>query len=164
MDMQVQGSTEAVKSLLVDGLQAVQGASNVGRQATQQIQQAATHPELKQMLQRGSEVTEKWRQRIDQAVQTVGAQGGNQSNPITEAIQQVGEKINGKMQDETARDLGIIATGQIALHYHIASFGTLAAYAKMLGMQQVAQTMGECLQEAKQADEKYTELAQRIAG
>ena len=164
MDMQVQGSTDAVKSLLADGLQAVQGASNVGRQATQQIQQAATHPELKQMLQKGSEVTEKWRQRIEQAAQTVGAQGGNGSNPITEAIQQVGEKITQKMQDETARDLGIIASGQIALHYHIAACGTLAAYAKMVGMQQVAQTMGECLQEAKQADEKYTELAHRIAG
>ena len=164
MDMQVQGSSEAVKSLLAEGLQAVQGASNVGRQATQRIQQAATHPELKQMLQKGSEVTETWRQRVDQAVQSVGGQGGNQSNPISEAIEQVGQKISQRMQDETARDLGIIASGQIALHYHIASFGTLAAYAKMLGMQQVAQTMGECLQEAKQADEKYTELAQRIAG
>ena len=69
-----------------------------------------------------------------------------------------------KATDPVARDLGIIASGQLALHYYISAFGTMAAYAKMLGMTEVAQSIHECLEEAKRGDERYTELAATIAG
>ena len=45
-------------------------------------------------------------------------------SPIIDAIQQVGGKIIHKATGPIARDLGIIASGQLAWHYYIAAFGT----------------------------------------
>ena len=56
----------------------------------------------------------------------------------------------------------MIANGQLALHYWVAAFGTMANYAKQLGMSDVAQDMKTCADEAKQADEQHTALAERL--
>ncbi len=96
-------------------------------------------------------------------MQETGANGEGE-NPVLEAHYEVARKICDSVPDEQVRDLGIIAAGQLALHYWIASFGTLHAYAKQLGMDGTAQAMGQSLAEAKQADEKHTQLAAQIMG
>lgn len=163
MDVGVQSANEDVKVMLRDAVTAVQAASASGREATSKIEEMATHPELKEALRQGSKYSETWRERLAQAAQTIGAAGQPEGgNPIIDAIQQVGGKIMHKATDPTARDLGIIASGQLALHYYIAAFGTMSAYANLLGMQEVAQSIHQCLDEAKRGDERYTELASKI--
>lgn len=164
MDMPVQSANEDVKVMLRDAVMAVQAASASGREATSKIEGLATHPELKEALRQGSHYSETWRERLAQAAQTIGGAGQpvEGGNPIIDAIQQVGGKIMQKATDPTARDLGIIASGQLALHYYIAAFGTMSAYANLLGMQEVGEAIHQCLDEAKRGDERYTELASKI--
>ena len=165
MDMAVQSASEDVRVMLQDAIMGVQAASASAQEVTSKIEEMATHPELKEALQHGSHFSKKWRERLEQAAKSAGGNGAmTAGNPIIDAIQQVGGKIMQKATDPVARDLGIIASGQLALHYYISAFGTMAAYAKMLGMQEVAQSIHECLEEAKQGDERYTELASKIAG
>ena len=164
MDMSVQSAGADVKTMLQDAIVAVQAAGASGKHATLKIQEHATDAELKELLQQGSKHAEAWQERLSQASQTMGgAQAETAGNPIIDAIQQVGGKIISKATDATARDLGIIASGQLALHYYISAFGTMASYAKMLGMEEVAQSLHKCLQEAKKGDERYTELADKIS-
>ena len=164
MDMSVQSENQDIKTMLQDAITAVQAASASGREATQKIEAQANHPELKEMMRQGSKHSEAWAQRLSQAAQQAGAGlGDGQGNPIIDAIQQVGGKIIGTATDPVARDLGIIASGQLALHYYIAAFGTMAAYANLLGMGDVAQSIHQCLEEARRGDERYTELAGKIA-
>ena len=163
MDMSVQSASTDVRTMLQDAIVAVQAAGEAGRQATLKIQEQASNPALKELLQHGSKHADGWAERLSQASGKVGgAQTQTQGNPIIDAIQQVGGKIISKAADPTARDLGIIASGQLALHYYIAAFGTMASYAKMLGMEEVAQSLHTCLEEAKKGDERYTELAQQL--
>ncbi len=163
MDMAVQSATGDVKTMLQDAISAVQAASMSGKDVTVKIQEQASDSALKELLQHGSKHAETWQERLAAASQKMGAAPvATQSNPIIDAIQQVGGKIIGKATDSTARDLGIIASGQLALHYYIAAFGTMASYAQMLGMEEVAKSLHTCLQEAKQGDERYTELAGKI--
>ena len=163
MDMSVQSTSADVKTMLQDAITAVQAAGAAGKHATMKIQEQASDSELKELLQQGSKHAEAWQERLSAASQKVGgAQAETQGNPIIDAIQQVGGKIISKAADSTARDLGIIASGQLALHYYIAAFGTMASYAKMLGMEEVAQSLHTCLEEAKKGDERYTELAGKI--
>lgn len=61
-----------------------------------------------------------------------------------------------------ARDLGIVAAGQLALHYWIAAFGTMRAYAEQAGMSAATPAMKSSLDEAKQADEAHNDIAKRI--
>lgn len=163
MDTTKQGAIQDVTIMLQDAIMAMQAASASGREATSRIAEQANHPELKELLRDGARHSETWRERLSQAAGEVGAsQSATGGNPVIDAIQQVGGKIIQKAEDPTARDLGIIASGQLAAHYYIAAFGTMAEYAKMLGMPGVAKTIHHCLQEAKQGDERYTELAARI--
>ena len=164
MDMAEQSGDQDIKAKLQDAIMALEAASAAGREATREIQEQANAPELKALLQQGSERADTWRERLNEALAQMGANPSSTAsgNPILDAVQQVGSKIIHKATDPTARDLGIIATGQLALHYYIAAFGTMTAYAKRLGMAEVAGSIHKCLQEAKQGDERYTELAAKI--
>ena len=163
MDMTVQSASGDVRTMLLDAIVAVQAASASGKSATVKIEEQASDPALKDLLRQGSRHAEEWRERLSAASQMLGGtQAAAEGNPIIDAIQQVGGKIISKATDATARDLGIIASGQLALHYYIAAFGTMAAYAQMLGMDEVAQPLHACLDEAKRGDARYTELADRL--
>ena len=158
-------ATEGLRQLLLDGVHAVQGAGAVGAKAAAAIEKHATHPALKAELKHGSEVAETWRQRLEAIERTAG--GGSRSpadNGIIAAVHEAGETIARRAETDAARDLGIVATGQIALHYYIAAFGTLRAYAGALGLTDAAQRLQQCLDEAKAEDQRHTDLAAQILG
>ncbi|RZK98869.1 MAG: DUF892 family protein, partial [Hymenobacter sp.] len=153
-------NTEALKQLIKDGLAAQQAGSKVAAKATDEILDDATNPELKTLLQRGNETAKQWQQRLEQAIEEAGGVDA-QDNEIMEAHYEVSKEIRGQADTDEVRDLGIIASGQMALHYWIASFGTVASYAKTAGLTQTAQNLHLSVEEAKQADEQHTELAKR---
>jgi ferritin-like metal-binding protein YciE len=141
-------NTEDLKQLIKDGLAAQHAGSKVAAKATDDILDDATDSELKTLLQRGNDTAKQWQQRIEAA--------------IMEAHYEVSKEIREQADTDQVRDLGIITSGQLALHYWIASFGTVAAYAKAAGLTQTAQQLHQCVQEAKQADEQHTALAERL--
>jgi ferritin-like metal-binding protein YciE len=154
-------NTEDLKQLIKDGLSAQQAGSKVAAKATDEIQDDATNPELKTLLQQGNETSKQWKQRIEQAIDEAGGVD-DQDNEILEAHYEVSKEIRSQADTDEVRDLGIIASGQMALHYWIASFGTVASYAKAAGLTQTAENLHRSVEEAKQADEQHTELAKRI--
>ena len=154
---------QELKTLVSLGLQAMKAGGEVAKKATADIEKDASHPELKAALQAGNKTSEQWAQRITQAMQEVPATP-DEGNPVLEALFQVSQKIRQKAPDNTTRDLGIVAAGQLALHYWIASFGTLRTYASQAGMTQTEQSMQTCLDEAKQADQQHTKIAEALLG
>ncbi len=118
---------------------------------------------MKSALDAGNDTAHTWQTRIERALDELGVTGEGE-NPILEAQYQVSKKIRDEASDEQVRDLGIIASGQLALHYWIAAFGTMRAYASRSGLDQTEQEMGRCAEEAKQADEQHTALAAQIMG
>jgi ferritin-like metal-binding protein YciE len=66
------------------------------------------------------------------------------------------------VQDPDLRDAGLIASAQRIEHYEIAVYGTLATWAKQLGLDEDLQTLHAILQEEKRTDERLTELAERV--
>ena len=81
---------------------------------------------------------------------------------MLEAHQEVSRRIRRKAPDAQSRDLGIIASGQLALHYWIASFGTMATYTEQVGLGDVAGEMKASADEAEEADEKHAALAEQL--
>ena len=156
-------ANDNLKQLVAQGLAAMKAGSDVAAQATGEISGDAKHPALKAALEEGNRTSKQWAERIDRARQQAG-DGGQQNNPVMEALYEVSRRIRQQAPDDTSRDLGIIASGQLALHYWIAAFGTMASYTKHLGMDEVGREMKACADEAKQADEKHTGLAEQILG
>jgi len=154
-------NTEDLKQLIKNGLAAQQAGSKVAAKATSDILDDATDAELKTLLQRGNDTAKQWQQRIEQAIAEAGGVD-DQDNEILEAHYEVSKEIRSQADTDQVRDLGIIASGQMALHYWIASFGTVASYAKAAGLTQTAQALHSSVEEAKQADEQHTALAERL--
>jgi ferritin-like metal-binding protein YciE len=70
------------------------------------------------------------------------------------------ELIMQETEPGAVSDAGIIAAAQKIEHYEIASYGTLANFAKILGEMDAASILLEILAEEKEVDEALTELAE----
>jgi ferritin-like metal-binding protein YciE len=154
-------NNEQLKELIKQGLAALKAGSKVAAGATDEIQNDARDPQLKEALNQGNETSKQWVTRIDRALQEAGG-AEEQQNPILEAHYEVSKRIRQQAPDDFSRDLGIIAAGQLALHYWIASFGTLRTYAAQVGLSQTEQEMQTSLDEAKQADEQHNQIARQL--
>jgi ferritin-like metal-binding protein YciE len=152
---------QGLKELIKKGFAAMKAGSNVASQATDEIQNDAKNEQLKNALQQGNERSKVWEQRIDRCLQEAGGQA-DEKNEILEAHYQVSKQIRQQAPDDDSRDLGIIASGQMALHYWIAAFGTQVSYAEATGLTNSQQEMHACLDEAKEADLKHTDIAKSI--
>ena len=154
-------NTEDLKQLVKDGLAAQQDGSKIAAKATDDILDDATNSELKSLLEQGNQTAKQWQQRIERAIDEAGGVD-SQDNDILEAHYKVSKEIRSNADTDQVRDLGIIASGQLALHYWIASFGTVASYAEAAGLTQTAQELHRSADDAKQADEQHTALAKRL--
>ena len=137
--------------------------SEMAAKDTSDISNTPQNPKLKEALEKGSKTSEKWAERIEHALQEAGG-SEKRNNFVIEAIDKVNQEIMKSSPDATSRDLGIIASGQLSLHYWIAAFGTMQSYAGEAGLGQTEQEMKACLQEAKEADEQLTKIAKEIMG
>jgi ferritin-like metal-binding protein YciE len=61
--------------------------------------------------------------------------------------------------EDVTMDACLIAAGQRAEHYEMAAYGTLIAWAKVMGHNEVATLLAQTLNEEKAADAKLTKLA-----
>ena len=153
---------EQLRHLTHQGLQAVQAACKMGQEATKKVEGMVTSPELKQHLQKGNEYSRQWTERLSKVQQATHGTNQEGDNPIIRAHQEVAQRISEHAKDPVERDLGLIASGQLALHYYIAAFGTLASYVEAMGESEAASLLKQCGDEAKQGDEGYTKLAKQM--
>ena len=150
-----------LKELIKQGFAAMKAGSKVAADATDDVLKDAKDENLKSELNKGNEQSKVWSERIDRCLEEAGGKV-EKENEILKAHYQVSKEIRQQAPDQYSRDLGIIASGQLALHYWIAAFGTQLSYASAIGLNQAQQEMQACLNEAKQADEKLTEIAKNI--
>jgi ferritin-like metal-binding protein YciE len=122
----------------------------------------ANHSELKQAIQRHLEETRSQRDRLDEILRRHGAEPREHVDQSMQAIVREAEKWAKIVQDPDLRDAGLIASAQRVEHYEIAVYGTLATWAKQLGLDEDQRTLHAILEEEKRTDEKLTGLAQEI--
>jgi ferritin-like metal-binding protein YciE len=70
-----------------------------------------------------------------------------------------GQEVIEDVDDDAVRDAGLVAAGQAAEHYEIARYGTLAAWAQLLGLDDAVELLNKTLVEEKKADELLTSIA-----
>ena len=60
------------------------------------------------------------------------------------------------------RDAALIVNGNQVEHYEIALYGSLAAFARNLALQEAAGLLDESLNEEKKADAKLTQISETV--
>ena len=129
-------------------------------EAEQRMVEKATHPSLKDILDRHCEETEAQKDRLESILQKHGASATEHTDQSMQALIRESDKMVGMMKGEDLCDAGLIASVQKIEHYEIAAFGTACALAAQLSFEDDEQMLRESLEEAKSADAELTKLAE----
>jgi ferritin-like metal-binding protein YciE len=99
---------------------------------------------------------------LDDVLHRRGAEPREHVDQAMQAIIQEAEKWAKMVQDRDVRDAGLIASAQRVEHYETAVYGSLATWAKQLGLDEDLQALLGNLEDEKRTDERLTALAKRV--
>jgi ferritin-like metal-binding protein YciE len=122
----------------------------------------ASHSELKQAIRAHFDETRLQQDRLDEILRRAGAEPREHVDQAMRAMLQEAEKWARMVEDPDLRDAGLIGSAQRVEHYEIAVYGSLATWAKQLGLEEDMHTLLGILDEEKRADEKLSTLAKRV--
>lgn len=120
----------------------------------------AQSPELKSAFEKHLGETEGHVQRLQRVFELFGKRAQGKTCPAIDGIVEEGEEIIDMFKNKPALDAGLVAAGQAAEHYEIARYGTLKAWAKALGADEIADLLDQTMQEEIATDETLTKIAE----
>ena len=124
--------------------------------ALPKLARAAEHEELKAAFESHLEETEEHIRRLEQVFKAMDEPvKGKKCKAMQGLIEEGADLI-----DEEEGDAALICAAQKVEHYEIASYGSLEAWARLLGEEEAAGLLEQTLDEEKAADEKLTEIAE----
>jgi len=149
-----------LKSLLIDELRDIYHAERQLVRALPKLAKAATSPDLREALESHLAETEEQVSRVEQAFELLNESAKTKTCAGMMGIVEEGSELIKEGDKGAALDAGIIAGAQRAEHYEMAAYGSLMAWARALGHDDVAELLSASLEEEKAADKKLTELAE----
>ena len=144
----------------IDELRDTYDAERQLTKALPKLAKAATNPKLREAFEAHLEETQGQIERLEQVFESLDEKvRGKHCDGIAGIIDE-GKSIMDEDFDEATMDACLIAAGQRAEHYEMAAYGTLVAWAEVMGHSEAARLLQENLDEEKAADEKLSGLAE----
>lgn len=147
-------------ALFIEALKDIYYAERRILRALPKMMRAAQSEELKKAFQTHREETEVHKERLDQVFEMLGKRPQGKTCPAIDGIIEEGEEVMDTFKGAPALDAGLVAAAQAVEHYEIARYGTLCAWAKVLGMQDAVNLLTQTLEEEKRTDELLNQLAE----
>lgn len=141
-----------LKDLFIDELKDVYWAENALVQALPKLFENATDQKLKTAIKDHLDQTKEHVARLERIFESVGTKAEGKKCDAMAGILEEGDGILKETEAGAVRDAGIIAAAQKAEHYEIATYGTLAAFAKTLNERTALDLLLKTLGEEKKAD------------
>jgi ferritin-like metal-binding protein YciE len=151
---------KGLRDLFEDELKDIYWAEKALTKAIPKMIKNATSQELIDALEQHLEVTKGQVGRCEQVFELLGKPARAKKCEAMEGLTKEAEEIMSSTEEGVVRDAGIISAAQKVEHYEIASYGTLCAFAKTLGEDEIAGILEQTLNEEKQADETLTTVAE----
>jgi ferritin-like metal-binding protein YciE len=152
----------SLRDLYIAELQEIRSVEGQLVEALPRMADVAGHPELKQGIQTHLEETRAQQSHVEEILRRHNAEPREHVDQAMQAMLQETEKWANMVQDRDLRDAGLIASAQRVEHYEIAVYGSLATWAKQLGLKDDLQALLAILEEEKRTDERLSALAKRM--
>lgn len=122
----------------------------------------ATSRELRSALEQHLLETRTHVSRLERVFSTIGIAPDTKTNDIFDKMSSAVKDSKSNIEDPALRDAALVANGSFVEHYEIATYGTLASWARNLGLQDAANLLQQTLNEEKQADAKLTQIGEQV--
>jgi ferritin-like metal-binding protein YciE len=154
-------SIQNLKDLYIDQLQDIYSADRQSLEATRKMREKASADNLREALDAGVEGIEEGMKKVEVLIK------GHNADPTGEFCKGMeglvkeahAHAINADIADKDTLDASIIAQYQRMTHYGLAGYGTAAAFAKRLGLDQDASVLETCLDNTYGGDRTMTAIA-----
>jgi ferritin-like metal-binding protein YciE len=122
----------------------------------------ATSRELRSALEEHLQQTRTHVTRLQRVFSSIGMEPDTKTNEIFDKMASAVKDSKSNIDPSPLRDAALIVNGNLVEHYEIATYGSLASFARSLGLQDAVTLLQETLNEEKKADAKLTQLGEQI--
>jgi len=152
-------AADQLKDFMIDGLKDLYWAEKALVKNLPKMHKNATSKNLKAAIASHLEETKGQVQRLEDAFKALKLKPEAVKCDAMDGLLKEAEEILEETEPGAVRDAAIIAAAQKVEHYEIASYGTMATYAKLLGQKEVLKLLLETLKQEKTCDKDLTKLA-----
>jgi len=144
----------------IDELRDTYDAEKQLTKALPKLAKASSSPKLRQAFESHLEETQGQIERLEQVFESLDEKARGKHCDGIEGIIEEGKAVMEEDFEGETMDACLIASGQRAEHYEMAAYGTLVAWARSMGHDDVADLLQKTLDEEKAADQKLSTLAE----
>jgi ferritin-like metal-binding protein YciE len=152
----------SLHDLYVDGLRDLYHAEGQLAKILPKLAKAADAKELRSAFEDQLAVTRTQVDRLDQIFAALGVKTTGHKSPLVAGLIEVVREAAGRSAPPPVRDAALIGAGQRVAHFGMAEYECARTYARLLGDENAAELLQECVDEEAEADVLLTELAQTV--
>ncbi len=122
--------------------------------------EAASSQDLRSALEQHLEETRIHVTRLEQVFSKIGADAETEDNDVVDELMSAAKDMADDIDESALRDAALIVSGNQVEHYEMAVYGSLVAFARQLGLNDVVQLLEQILKEEKNADAKLSQIGE----
>lgn len=148
-----------LQDLFEDSLKDIYWAEKALVKALPLMMKNATDKKLINAIEKHLAETKVHVERLEDCFKSLGKKAQAKKCDAMQGILDEGKSIIKETKPGAVRDVGIIAAAQKVEHYEIATYGTLAAFAKVLKEKRCLKNFTDTLAEEKKCDQLLSKIA-----
>lgn len=160
MGLLMSAKFENLNDLFLNQLEDLYDAETRLTDALPKMAQAASSPELKSAFMDHLEQTRGHARRLEQIFGQIGHRPKRETCEAMKGLVSEGSEMIHAKGSASVKDAALIAAAQRVEHYEMAGYGTVRTFAQQLGLDSVAQTLQQTLDEEGAADKLLTQIAE----
>jgi len=153
---------DTLQQLYTDELRDLYNAENQLLKALPKMAKAASSEELKDAFEKHLEQTKGHVERLEQVFEGLGEKPKGKTCRAMKGLIEEGSEILKQEGDGSVIDAGIIVAAQKVEHYEIAGYGSVRAFAHLLGQNDAAELLQATLDEESETNELLNRLAESV--
>jgi len=153
---------DSLRELYIDELRDLYNAETQLVKALPKMAKASANHQLREAFEEHLRQTTEHVSRLEQIFEQLEEKPSGKKCLGMEGLVKEGAETLKEDFHEEIKDAAIIGAAQRVEHYEMAGYGTVKAFAKLLGENEHVSLLQQTLEEEKKADHMLTELAEEI--
>jgi len=154
--------TKTLMDLFTDSVKDLYFAEKKILAALPKMAKAAENEQLVAAFEKHLEETEAQIERLEQVFEELEETPKGKKCPAILGIIEEGQEVMKEFKGSPALDAALIAAAQAVEHYEICRYGTMATWAKQLGLRQSLSLLKQTINEEEKTDKALSELAESV--